>query len=54
MFKAICGLTPTYKTDNILMVGETHDRDTRLSKSYDANAMYTTPQFRCAETVIYV
>ena len=37
MFKAIHGLTPMYMTDNIVMDGETHDRDTRLSDSNDVN-----------------
>ena len=37
MFKAICGLTPMYMTDNIVMAAETHDRDTRLSNSNDVN-----------------
>ena len=31
MFKGIYGLNPMYMTDNIVMVEETHDRDTRLS-----------------------
>ena len=37
MYKAIHGLTPMYMTDNIVMAGETHDRDTRLSDSNDVN-----------------
>ena len=37
MYKAIHGLTPMYMTDNIVMAGETHDRDTRLSDSMDVN-----------------
>ena len=35
MFKAIHGLTPMYMTDSIVMAGETHDRDARLSDSND-------------------
>ena len=30
MYKAIHGLTPMYMTDNIVMAGETQDRDTDL------------------------
>ena len=37
MYKAIHGLTPMYMTDNIVIAGETHDRDTRLSDSNDVN-----------------
>ena len=37
MYKAIHGLTPMYMTDNIVMAGETHGRDTRLSDSNDVN-----------------
>ena len=37
MYKAIHGLTPMYMTDNIVMAGETHDLDTRLSDSNDVN-----------------
>ena len=37
MYQAIHGLTPMYMTDNIVMAGETHDRDTRLSDSNDVN-----------------
>ena len=37
MFKAIHGLTPVYLSDAVVMASETHDRDTRLSKSQDAN-----------------
>ena len=37
MYKAIHGQTPMYMTDNIVMAGETHDRDTRLSDSNDVN-----------------
>ena len=37
MYKAIHGLTPMYMTDNIVMAGETPDRDTRLSDSNDVN-----------------
>ena len=37
MYKVIHGLTPMYMTDNIVMAGETHDRDTRLSDSNDVN-----------------
>ena len=35
MYKAIHRLTPMYMTDNIVMAGETHDRDTRLFDSND-------------------
>ena len=37
MYKAIHGLTPIYMTNNIVMAGETHGRDTRLSDSNDVN-----------------
>ena len=37
MFKATCGLTPMYMTDNIVMAAETYDRDARLSNSNDVN-----------------
>ena len=37
MYKAIHGLTPMYMTDTIVMAGETHDRDTKLSDSNDVN-----------------
>ena len=37
---AIHGLTPIYMTDNIVMVAETHDRDTRLSNSNNVNMPY--------------
>ena len=37
LYKAIHGLTPMYMTDNVVMAGETHDRDTRLSDSNDVN-----------------
>ena len=35
MYKDIHRLTPMYMTDNIVMDGETHDRDTGLSDSND-------------------
>ena len=37
MYKTIHGITPMYMTDNIVMAGETHDRNTRLSDSNDVN-----------------
>ena len=37
MYEAIHGLTPMYMTNNIVMAGETHERDTRLSDSNDVN-----------------
>ena len=37
MYKAIHGLTSMYMTDNIVMAGETHNRDTRLSDSNDVD-----------------
>ena len=41
MFKAINGLVANYLSDSIVMAGEAHDRDTRLSESLDAS--YTEP-----------
>ena len=35
MFKAINGLVPNYLSDSIVMAGEAHDRNTRLSESLD-------------------
>ena len=35
MFKAINGLTFAYLTDSIEMASEAHDRNTRLTNSYD-------------------
>ena len=35
MFKAINGLTPAYLTNAIVMAREAHDRNTRLTNSYD-------------------
>ena len=37
MFKAINGLTPEYLTDSIVMASEAHDRNNRLTKSYDVH-----------------
>ena len=37
MFKAINGLVPNYLSDSIVMAGESHDRDTRLSESLDVH-----------------
>ena len=37
MFKAINGLTPAYLTDSIVMASEAHDRNTRLTNSYDVH-----------------
>ena len=37
MFKAIDGLTPAYLTDSIVMASEAHDRNTRLTNSYDVH-----------------
>ena len=37
MFKAINGLVPNYLSDSIVMAGEAHDRDTRLSESLDVH-----------------
>ena len=37
MYKAIHGLTSMFTTDNIVMAGETHDRDDSLSDSNDVN-----------------
>ena len=37
MFKAINGLTPPYLTDSIVMASEAHDRNTRLTNSYDVH-----------------
>ena len=37
MFKAINGLVPNYSSDSIVMAGEAHDRDTRLSESLDVH-----------------
>ena len=35
MYKSVHGLAPMYLTDNVVMAGEIHDRDTRLSHSND-------------------
>ena len=37
MFKAINGLVPNYLSDSIVMAGEAHDRNTRLSESPDVH-----------------
>ena len=37
MFKAINGFTPAYLTDSIVMASEAHDRNTRLTNSYDVH-----------------
>ena len=37
MYKTIHGLTIMYMADNIVMVGKTHDLDTRLFYSNDVN-----------------
>ena len=37
MFKAINGLTPAYLTDSIVMASKAHDRNTRLTNSYDVH-----------------
>ena len=37
MFKAINGLVPNYLSDSIVLAGEAHDRNTRLSESLDVH-----------------
>ena len=37
MYKSVHGLAPVYLTDNVVMAGEIHDRDTRLSHSNDVH-----------------
>ena len=37
MFKAINGLVPNYLSDSIVMAGEAHNRNTRLSESLDVH-----------------
>ena len=37
MYKSVHGLAPMYLTDNVVMAGEIHDRDTRLSHSNDVH-----------------
>ena len=37
MYKSVHGLAPMYLTDNVVMAGEIHDRDTRLSQSNDVH-----------------
>ena len=35
MYKALNGLTPEYLSDTIVLAGEAHDRETRLTDSFD-------------------
>ena len=37
MYKSVHGLAPMLLTDNVVMVGEIHERDTRLSHSNDVH-----------------
>ena len=37
MYKSVHGLAPIYLTENVVMAGEIHDRDTRLSHSNDVH-----------------
>ena len=37
MYKSVHGLAPMYLTDNVVMAGEIHDRDARLSHSNDVH-----------------